>query len=177
VSGPHLWNKEKNIYYIEVDYTGDRLFPGGQDHYRRDSSLRIAVPGNSGCWNSENDPSFKGLSKTSEFKKAEYIPVYEYGVKVAGIEPEGTVVQPSPSPTPTPTPPHSDDVLYGDINNDKTVNSTDVTYLKRFLLKQINSLPNQKAADVNLDGNINSTDLVILKRYVLRGISKLPYAP
>jgi len=69
------------------------------------------------------------------------------------------------------------DVLYGDINNDKTVNSTDVTYLKRFLLKQINSLPNQKAADVNLDGNINSTDLVILKRYVLRGISKLPYAP
>jgi len=38
-------------------------------------------------------------------------------------------------------------------------NSTDVTYLKRFLLKQINSLPNQKAADVNLDGNINSTDL------------------
>jgi len=103
--------------------------------------LRIAVPGNSGCWNSENDPSFKGLSKTSEFKKAEYIPVYEYGVKVAGIEPEGTVVQPSPSPTPTPTPPHSDDVLYGDINNDKTVNSTDVTYLKRFLLKQINSLP------------------------------------
>nr|CAK22316.1 endo-1,4-beta-glucanase [Acetivibrio thermocellus] len=177
VSGPHLWNKEKNIYYIEVDYTGDRLFPGGQDHYRRDSSLRIAVPGNSGCWNSENDPSFKGLSKASEFKKAEYIPVYEYGVKVAGIEPEGTVVQPSPSPTPTPTPPHSDDVLYGDINNDKTVNSTDVTYLKRFLLKQINSLPNQKAADVNLDGNINSTDLVILKRYVLRGISKLPYAP
>ena len=177
VSGPHLWNKEKNIYYIEVDYTGDRLFPGGQDHYRRDSSLRIAVPGNSGCWNSENDPSFKGLSKTSEFNKAEYIPVYEYGVKVAGIEPEGTVVQPSPSPTPTPTPPHSDDVLYGDINNDKTVNSTDVTYLKRFLLKQINSLPNQKAADVNLDGNINSTDLVILKRYVLRGISKLPYAP
>jgi len=81
------------------NYTGDRLFPGGQDHYRRDSSLRIAVPGNSGCWNSENDPSFKGLSKTSEFKKAEYIPVYEYGVKVAGIEPEGTVVQPSPSPT------------------------------------------------------------------------------
>ncbi|GAE90376.1 endoglucanase [Acetivibrio straminisolvens JCM 21531] len=179
VSGPHLWNKEKNIYYIEVDYTGDPLFPGGQDHYRRDSSLRIVAPGNSGCWDNENDPSFKGLSKTSDLKKAEYIPVYEYGVKVAGIEPEGTVVQPSPTPTPTPKPTSTsaDVIQYGDVNFDNKVNSTDVTYLRRFLLKQISTLPNMITADVNSDGKINSTDLAILKRYILREINMLPYRP
>lgn len=135
--------------------------------------MRIVAPGNSGCWDNENDPSFKGLSKTSDLKKAEYIPVYEYGVKVAGIEPEGTVVQPSPSPSPTSTP--LDDILYGDVNNDKSVNSTDVTYLRRFLLKQTSTLPNAKAADVNADSNVTSTDLAILKRYILRSINKLPY--
>ena len=176
VSGPHLWNEDKNIYYIEVDYTGDRLYPGGQDHYRRDSSLRIVAPSNSGCWDNENDPSFKGLSTSSDLKKAEYIPVYEYGVKVAGIEPEGTVVKPSPTPTPTSkaTPTPSDAILYGDLNNDNKVNSTDITYMKRFILRRLDTLPNPEAADVNQDSKITSTDLTILKRYVLRRISSLP---
>jgi hypothetical protein len=180
VSGPHLWNKDKNIYYIEVDYTGDRLYPGGQDHYRRDSSLRIVAPANSGCWDNENDPSFKGLSTGSELKKADYIPVYEYGVKVAGIEPEGTVVQPSPTPTPTPTstlrptPTSSKEIKYGDLNNDNEVDSTDVTLMKRYILRKIGTLPNPEGADVNVDGSIDSTDLTILKRYVLRKIKSLP---
>lgn len=180
VSGPHLWNKDKNIYYIEVDYTGDPLFPGGQDHYRRDSSLRIVAPGNTGCWDNDNDPSFKGLSKGSELKKAENIPVYEYGIRVAGIEPEGTVVQPSPTPTikPTPsvkpTPTSTGSVLYGDVDGDGYVDSLDVSIMKRFILRKISSIPNPNAADVNLDGSIDSLDLSILKRFVLRKIKALP---
>ena len=113
-------------------------------------------------------------------KKADYIPVYEYGVKVAGIEPEGTVVQPSPTPTPTPTstlrptPTSSKEIKYGDLNNDNEVDSTDVTLMKRYILRKIGTLPNPEGADVNVDGSIDSTDLTILKRYVLRKIKSLP---
>ena len=142
--------------------------------------MRIVAPGNTGCWDNDNDPSFKGLSKGSELKKAENIPVYEYGIRVAGIEPEGTVVQPSPTPTikPTPlvkpTPTSTGSVLYGDVDGDGYVDSLDVSIMKRFILRKISSIPNPNAADVNLDGSIDSLDLSILKRFVLRKIKALP---
>jgi len=69
------------------------------------------------------------------------------------------------------TPP---DVMYGDVNDDGEVNSTDVTILKRVVLRKYQGEYNQKAADVNVDGEINSTDVTILKRFVLKKIKELP---
>ena len=97
--------------------------------------------------------------------------MYEYGIKVAGVEPGRTVVQPSlhhcrPGP--------SDEIIYGDLNNDGRVDSTDLIYMKRLLLKIMNTLPNMEGADVNRDGNIDATDLTILKRYILRRLDSLP---
>lgn len=165
-SGPYLWNEDKNIYYINVDYTGSNLYPGGQSHYRRDSSFRIAAPMNTNFWNNENDPSFAGLIGGGQFAKTDYIPVYEGGVKVAGIEPESTVVVPSPTPTPF--------IVYGDVNNDGEVNSTDLTVLKRYVLKINLTLPNPEGTDVNGDGSIDSTDITVLKRYLLKIIDVFP---
>lgn len=68
-------------------------------------------------------------------------------------------------------------ILYGDVNGDGKVNSTDLTLIKRYVLKIVSALPDpeaEKAADVNLDGRINSTDITVLKRYILKIITELP---
>lgn len=83
-----------------------------------------------------------------------------------------TPTQPSPSPS---NPPQG---LVGDVSGDGTINSTDYTLMKRYVLKIINDFPAVEddlwAGDLNGDGLINSTDLTLLKRYILRIIDKFP---
>ncbi|MFZ5986648.1 MAG: cellulase family glycosylhydrolase, partial [Bacillota bacterium] len=67
--------------------------------------------------------------------------------------PSSSPVVPTPTPTGvTPTPTSTNPtVIYGDINNDGTVNSTDYTLLKRILIKVAPDNVNLLAADVNVD--------------------------
>jgi hypothetical protein len=65
--------------------------------------------------------------------------------------------------------------VYGDVNGDGSVDSTDVTILKRVVLRKYTGSYDEKAADVNNDGSVDSTDVTILKRFVLRKIDKLPF--
>ncbi|HOM03454.1 MAG TPA: endo-1,4-beta-xylanase [Acetivibrio sp.] len=66
-------------------------------------------------------------------------------------------------------------VLYGDVNQDGKVSSTDMTALKRYLLKSFElSEAGLEAGDLNGDGKVSSTDLTILKRYLLKEIDELP---
>ncbi|WFR58825.1 carbohydrate-binding protein [Anaerocolumna sp. AGMB13025] len=67
--------------------------------------------------------------------------------------------------------------LIGDLNGDTSVDATDYTLMKMFLLGSINDFPVQNdlaAGDLNLDGAIDSLDLVVFKKYLLGNISKLP---
>jgi endoglucanase len=73
-----------NIYYVTVDFDGTEIRPGGQSVYKKEVQFRIAL--DSGSLNAENDYSFKGLSKGAVLKTL-YIPVYDAGVKVGGLEP------------------------------------------------------------------------------------------
>ena len=84
------------------------------------------------------------------------------------------IVKPTATPTPTntrtPTPtPTSNVVKYGDVNDDGFVDSTDLTILKRYILRRPVSV-NLNAADVNLDFEVDSTDVTVLKRFLLRKI-------
>lgn len=63
----------------------------------------------------------------------------------------------------------------GDCNNDGSTDSTDVTVMKRHILKVPGTVINLENADVNLDGSVDSTDLTILKRFVLKVYDKLPF--
>lgn len=66
-------------------------------------------------------------------------------------------------------------VLYGDLNQDGQVSSTDLVAMKRYLLKNFElSGVGLEAADLNSDGKVNSTDLVALKRFLLKEIDELP---
>lgn len=59
------------------------------------------------------------------------------------------------------------DVTYGDVNNDKSVNSADVTRLIEYLSNYATSSKfNPEAADVNSDGKITHRDQLILARHV-----------
>jgi endoglucanase len=73
-----------NIYYIEVDCSGSKIYPGGQSAYKKEVQFRIAAP-DGAKWNPENDPSYKGLS-TGKSVKSVGIPVYENGKPVASSE-------------------------------------------------------------------------------------------
>lgn len=69
--------------------------------------------------------------------------------------------------------------LYGDLNNDGSVNSIDFAVLRGFLL-ETRSLPDtdcEKYADVYQDGAINSIDFALFRKYLLGMVNTLPFMP
>lgn len=84
---------------------------------------------------------------------------------------------PGPNPTdPTdPTPSSSfnpDELVYGDVNNDNLINSTDIVVVNKYILSNtMYPLQNEEAyekADVVYDGEINSKDSMAIINYVLQ---------
>jgi len=60
--------------------------------------------------------------------------------------------------------------VYGDVNHDGKVNSTDYSSIKRFILNQIDEFDEPQwriTADLNRDKKINSIDYSILGKYIL----------
>lgn len=55
-------------------------------------------------------------------------------------------------------------ILLGDVNGDKTVDVTDVTYLQLYVAEQYEFSPAQEAAgDVNVDGIVDITDSTLVQ--------------
>ncbi|MEY9210813.1 glycoside hydrolase family 9 protein [Thermobifida halotolerans] len=75
---------EGDLYYVEIDCTGEEIFPGGQSQHRREVQFRIA--GGEG-WDPSNDWSFQGV--TDEPAPAANIVLYDAGEPVWGSAPEG----------------------------------------------------------------------------------------
>ena len=62
----------------------------------------------------------------------------------------------------------------GDVDNNGTVNSTDIAIIKRAAVGKIRLTPEQfAAADVNGDERINARDILMIKRYIIGLISSL----
>lgn len=69
-------------------------------------------------------------------------------------------------------------VLYGDVNNDREINSLDLAKLKGYLLGKFREDEiKAKNADLNLDGYVNSLDYALLRKYLLGKIRELPDIP
>ena len=82
------WDKDKHIYYISIDFSGVKIYPGGQSAYKKEVQFRMTADG----WNAENDPSFAELSGTngSQLVRAVNVGLYEGETLVYGTEPNGT---------------------------------------------------------------------------------------
>jgi hypothetical protein len=151
------WDVSKNIYYVNVDLAGQKIYPGGQSACRREVQFRISAPQATSYWDNTNDFSFQGISSTSTVETVKNIPVYDNGVLVFGNEPSTTTPE----------------ILYGDVNDDKSIDSLDLAALKTYILDNSKSI-NIKNADVVSDGSIDALDLATLKMFLLGTITKLP---
>ncbi len=186
ISKPQVYDASKNIYYVEVDLTGTKIYPGSNMDHKKEVQFNIQPP-NGAPWDNTNDFSYKGIMADEEIVPK--IPVYDNGVLIFGEEPDGSVpVSPTPTrssgvtptknntPTPVPTPSTSSspEIKLGDLDLDGSVDSFDLTLLKRFVLRKLKEFPSGDhaksllAADVNKDGSIDSLDVSILKRVILR---------
>ena len=81
------WNKEKNLYYVAIDFTGTNIYPGGQDTYKKEVQFRIR--NNKGIWDNYNDPSFIDVGQVSSgtMTRANNMALYEGTVLAFGTEP------------------------------------------------------------------------------------------
>ncbi len=176
-TGPHKY--KDNIYYVEVSWDGYTIANSNKKY-----QFVIGTYFWQNFWNPSDDWSYMGLKIEEDSwkgtpEKTDNICVYDAGVLVGGIEPDGTtpvVTTPTPtatniSPVPTPT----DDVIVGDLNGDGKVNSIDFAHYRMYLLGMIDDFPvvnDLKAADLNGDGKMNSIDFAHLRLFLLGSITK-----
>jgi endoglucanase len=88
-----------SVYYVTINCTGVKIYPGGQSNYRKEVQFRIA---SSGAWDPSNDWSFTGVATTPGTTPVlvQRIPVYDNGVRVFGNEPGGSTPDLQPPSTP-----------------------------------------------------------------------------
>ncbi|SFR81852.1 glycoside hydrolase family 9 protein [Anaeromicropila populeti] len=151
LSGPHLY--KDNIYYVEITWDG---FVVANSNKKYQFALGTYAWQN--YWNPSDDWSYQGLSIeesnwTGTPVKTDHICVYDNGVLVGGMEPDGT----------TPV-----TIRKGDINSDSEINSLDLALLKMHLAGTKTLTENAlKAADFNGDSSVDSLDFEALKTYIL----------
>jgi hypothetical protein len=92
VSQLKQYGTDSSVYFTEISFAGEVIFPGGQSQHRREVQFRISLPDTAPreLWDPSNDPSYKGLTTMSDTSGCENITVYENGVLVWGKEPNGT---------------------------------------------------------------------------------------
>jgi endoglucanase len=98
--GPLPVSGKPNLFYVEIGFEGETIYPGGQSAYRREVQFRIGLPETAPqtLWDPSNDPSFAGLSTTADTAGHPGIPAFEKGKLVWGKDIDGTVFAPSTAP-------------------------------------------------------------------------------
>ncbi len=88
IDGLKVWEEDKHLYYLSVVFDDGSLYPGGQEHYKKEIQVRMRNP--LGVWKDDNDPSFEGLAGVKGSVVTAYgIALYEKGTLIFGSEPEG----------------------------------------------------------------------------------------
>lgn len=89
INGPFAWDEENNIYYVELDWTGDGFHGDRELHFALVPNLDSNWKPN---WDPTNDYSREGLG--DEFARTEKITLYEGDKLVWGTEPVRGEVRP-----------------------------------------------------------------------------------
>lgn len=83
--GIKTWDEANNIYYLSVLFDGDKLYPGGQEQYKKEVQVRLKSQ--NGTWDNSNDPSYAGLTSGNVIKGFK-LALYADNKLVYGTEPQ-----------------------------------------------------------------------------------------
>lgn len=88
ISSLQPWDEQNGIYYVEIDLSGAKIYPGGQSEHKSELQFRIAAPGK---WDYTKSPSFVDIASSSSnsLAKANHFALYDNGKLVFGQEPSG----------------------------------------------------------------------------------------
>ncbi len=186
ISGPYKYDKLADTYYVEIAWDGYNIANSGKK-YQFTVGLYYGDK-----WDPSNDWSYDGLKMfeeddaffgTGNEVRTDNICVYNDGVIVGGIEPDGTKpVQPEkPTTEPTTEPttkPTQSDIVYGDANCDGKVDISDAVLVKCYLINSKKySLTESGLANADVQGTgngVNAQDAVVIQKRVLGLIKTLP---
>lgn len=186
ISGPYKYDKLADTYYVEIAWDGYNIANSGKK-YQFTVGLYYGDK-----WDPSNDWSYDGLKMfeeddaffgTGNEVRTDNICVYNDGVLVGGIEPDGTKpVQPEkPTTEPTTEPttkPTQSDIVYGDANCDGKVDISDAVLVKCYLINSKKySLTESGLANADVQGTgngVNAQDAVVIQKRVLGLIKTLP---
>ena len=196
ISGPHHY--KDNIYYVEVTWDGYAIANSNKKY-----QFAVGTYAWKNSWNTEDDWSHKGIRLEENpflgtVERTDYICVYNDGVLVGGIEPDGSVpvvtepavttatekttttkISQKPVTTAKTTtskkyPTEPDKLAPGDVNGDKKVDISDLTLLSLYFLEDVMFNDKQIAAgDVNASGEADLADMAHLKQYIMKDPVKL----
>lgn len=142
ISSVMPWDKDNNIYYVEISFPDEKL-------YAR-TYVQFAIYNYQGkVWDSSNDHSTSKLTNT--YKEIDNIPIYKKNVKVYGVDPSG-----------------EEEIIYGDVNTDGVIDAIDLGLLKKYLLSMDEDTISIKNADLNQDGFVDAIDFAQLKKILLK---------
>ena len=199
ISGPYKWDKMSDMYYAEIK-CGDYNFANSGKKYQFTVGLYYGD-----SWDPTDDPSYKDLKifkdddaffATGSEVRNDNICLYDGGVLVGGIEPDGTVPDTDTDPTQTPpdpdkpTPTAAVEVtptaepinapssnLPGDANVDKKINVADAVAILQYVAnKSKYGLSNQGIINADVDGEsgITGTDGITVQKYDAGVLKSLP---
>lgn len=186
ISGSYKYDKLADTYYVEIAWDGYNIANSGKK-YQFTVGLYYGDK-----WDPSNDWSYDGLKMfeeddaffgTGNEVRTDNICVYNDGVLVGGIEPDGTKpVQPEkPTTEPTTEPttkPTQSDIVYGDANCDGKVDISDAVLVKCYLINSKKySLTESGLANADVQGTgngVNAQDAVVIQKRVLGLIKTLP---
>lgn len=186
ISGPYKYDKLADTYYVEIAWDDYNIANSGKK-YQFTVGLYYGDK-----WDPSNDWSYDGLKMfeeddaffgTGNEVRTDNICVYNDGVLVGGIEPDGTKpVQPEkPTTEPTTEPttkPTQSDIVYGDANCDGKVDISDAVLVKCYLINSKKySLTESGLANADVQGTgngVNAQDAVVIQKRVLGLIKTLP---
>lgn len=174
VAQPVVWEKDSKVAYIELSW-GDYNFANCGKKVQLTLGLYYGDK-----WDPTNDWSYQGLTMfendsafygTGNEKRADNICVYDGGVLIGGIEPDGTVPS-TDEPTVTTTEPKEDPDdgdLLGDVDCNGKVNVADAVLLAQYNAEIEGTVVSAQGllnADCNGDGTYNSDDCTLILQHI-----------
>lgn len=183
ISGPYKYDKKDNIYYIEIKWDGYKIANSGKK-YQFTVGMYYGD-----TWNPKNDPSYQDLTMykeddaffgTGNEVRTDNICVYDDGVFVGGIEPDGStpVKEEIPTETTPTTPSGNNKTLLGDANEDGEVNIADATAIVQAIgNKDKYALSEQgeiNADCCNVGDGVTGLDALAIQKLEAKQITKLP---